>query len=33
MKKTPTTKGLHKIEFYAALDDTRDHYLNKGFVV
>lgn len=33
MKKQKTTKGLHKIEFYAALDDIRKHYFKKGFVV
>ena len=33
MKKQKTIKGVHKIEFYAALDDIREHYFTKGFVV
>jgi hypothetical protein len=33
-KKTiKTQKGDHKMEFYAALDDIKNLYTNKGFVI
>jgi len=33
MKTKRTQKGVHKIEFYAALEELKDLYFNKGFVV
>jgi len=33
MKQQKTQKGMHKIEFYAALNEIKDLYFNGGFVI
>lgn len=31
--KKPTKRGQHKLEFYAALEEIKDLYFDKGYVV